>query len=454
MSSKLDSAFWLECKRIIVLALPIVVGQFAQTANGFVDTVMSGQVSSNDLAAVAVGTSIWVPVYLFLVGTMLGLTPFVAQLHGSGKTQSVGEVVRQGLWLALPLGLLGFVLMRSMEPVLNLMDVDATIKPLILGYLDGLSWGFPAITLFLGLRGLTEGLSHTRPVMLVSLAGLTLNIPTNYVLIHGKLGLPALGGVGCGWATSIVMWFMLSTMVTYCWFLQKKLNSGLFQQFSFPDGGQIFSIMRVGLPIGLSIFAEASLFGVVSLFIAGVGAQLVASHQIALNAASMMFMIPLSLSLALTIRVGHNIGAANMPGLRISVKSGFFIILLIAIVNSAIMALLRTPIAAIYTDNLDVIKMASTLLIFAAVFQVSDCLQVGANGILRGMKDTAAPMLITVIAYWVIGLPIGYTLGLTDWFVPAMNAEGFWFGLVAGLTVAAVLLCWRVFILLPKSISL
>lgn len=440
-----------ESKRIIVLALPILVGQFAQTANGFVDTLMSGQVSPNDLAAVAVGSSVWVPVYLFLVGVSLGLTPFVSQLHGKGKLQSIGPLVQQGLWLALPLGWLGFIVLRSMEPVLNLMDVDASIKPLIIGYLDGLSWGFPAITLFLALRGLTEGMSHTRPVMLISLTGLAVNIPLNYVLIHGKLGFPAMGGVGCGWATSVIMWLMLVLMTLYCFLLDKSLGSGVFKRVTPPNRAEILSILGVGFPIGLSIFIEVSLFCVIALLIAGIGAHVVASHQIALNAASMIFMVPLSLSLALTIRVGNSIGNGDNAALKTSVKSGFVIILLVALVNSSLMALLRTPIASIYTDNQEIIEMASSLLLFAALFQISDCFQVGANGVLRGMKDTAIPMLITVIAYWMIGLPLGYALGLTDWILPAMEARGFWFGLVVSLTAAAIMLCWRVVQQLPKT---
>ena len=449
---KSQSHFWTECKSIVTLALPILVAQFAQTANGFVDTVMSGQVSPNDLAAVAVGSSVWVPVYLFLVGVMQGLTPFVSQLHGKNKTHQAGSMVQQGIWLAIPLGWLGFAIMRSMEPVLNLMEVDQDIKPLILGYLDGLSWGFPAITVFLAFRGLTEGLSNTKPVMVVSLIGLAVNVPVNYILIHGKLGLPALGGVGCGWATSIVMWLMLFCLFFYCWHKEKHLKSGLFQQFGLPKASQIYSIVRVGLPIGLSIFIEVSVFCIVALLIAGIGAQVVASHQIALNVASMLFMLPLSLSLALTIRVANSVGANNPTGLKNNVKSGLFIIVLIAVFNSTLMALFREYIAGIYTDDQQVIELASALLIFAAVFQISDCLQVGANGVLRGMKDTAIPMLITVVAYWVIGLPLGYSLGLTNLFVPAMHAEGFWYGLVAGLTAAAIMLCWRVGLRLPKAL--
>jgi len=441
---RFNPAFWLECKRILLLALPILVAQFAQTANGFVDTVMAGRVSPQDLAAVAVGSAIWVPVFLFLVGVMQGLTPFVSQYRGQRDHSSIGPTVQQGLWLALPLGWAGFMALRHVEPVLTLMEVDPEIQPMIVAYLQGLSWGIPAITLFLALRSLTEGMSFTKPVMLVSLVGLLVNIPANYALIYGKLGFPAMGGVGCGWATSIVMWLMLVLMSVYCIFFDREHSTGLFAGLSGPRRDSLGNILRVGMPIGLAIFIEVSLFCVIALFIAGINAQVVASHQIALNAASMVFMIPLSLSLALTVRVATNLGRKDVPAIRQSVYSGLAIILVLAATASTLMALFRSQVAAIYTDDPVVIEMASGLLLFAAVFQLSDGLQVSANGVLRGMKDTAWPMLATVLAYWCIGLPLGYSLGLTDWIIPAMGARGFWVGLVAGLTTAAILLCGRV----------
>ena len=433
-----------ECKRILVLAMPIIVAQFAQTANGFVDTVMAGRVGPDDLAAVAVGAAVWVPVFLFLVGVMQGLTPFVSQYRGQKDHSAIGIVVQQGLWLALPLGWLGFLLMRHLDPLLNLMDVDPVIRPMIVGYLKGLSWGFPAITLFLALRALTEGMSYTKPVMVISLIGLAVNIPVNYVLIYGKMGFEPMGGVGCGWATSVVMWLMLVLMVLYSIVFDQKQGTGVFHKFVGPHLPELGAVIRLGLPIGLSIFIEVSLFCVIALFIAGIGAQVVASHQIALNAASMTFMIPLSLSLALTVRVGTNLGKGDVAGVRLSIFSGLAIILVIALFNSSLMTLFRSQIAMIYTDDLVVIDMASGLLLFAALFQISDCLQVSANGVLRGMKDTTWPMLMTVLAYWCLGLPIGYCLGLTDWILPAMGARGFWIGLLVGLTAAAIMLCSRV----------
>lgn len=433
-----------ELRALLHLALPLLVAQFAQTANGFVDTVMAGRLGPEELAAVAVGASIWIPLFLFMVGVMQGITPFVAQHNGAGQLSAVGHVVRQGLWLALPFGLLGFVLLRSMGPVLVAMDVQPELRPKVAAYLEGLSWGIPAVTLFLALRALTDGMSHTRPVMMVSLLGLALNVPANYIFMYGKFGLPALGGAGCGWGTALIMWMMLLVMGCFCLLAPFCTATGWAQRASRPHLPTLLRIAKLGLPIGGAIFIEVSLFSVIALFIASIGADVVAGHQIALNVASMIFMIPLSLALSLTVRVGFNLGQHNTAGIRAAVQSGLALIIALALVNSTVMVLFRESIAGIYTDSPEVIALASALLLFAAVFQLSDGLQVGANGILRGLQDTAVPMLLVVVAYWCVGLPVGYILGMTDWIVPAMDARGFWIGLVAGLTVAAILLNLRV----------
>ena len=437
-------ALRLELQSLIRLALPILVAQFAQTANGFIDTIMAGRLTPLDLAAVAVGSSIWVPVFLFVVGVMQGVTPFVARHHGAGNEPAVGAVVQQGLWLALPLGLLAFTVLRSVGPLLALMDVQPELRPLVEGYLEGVSWGMPAITLFLALRCMTEGMSHTRPVMLVSLLGLALNIPCNYVFMYGKLGLPALGGVGCGWGTAIIMWAMLLMLGAHCLTGDRYRATGWDRTIAAPHPDQLWRLVRLGLPIGLAIFIEVSLFCVIALFIAAIGTQVVAGHQVALNVSSMVFMMPLSLSLALTVRVGFNLGRGNLQGVHHAARAGLGLIIAVALLNSCLMVLLRQTLASIYTSDAAIIALASHLLLFAALFQLSDGLQVGANGVLRGLQDTAVPMLLTIVAYWMVGLPVGYILGMKDWLLPAMGAPGFWLGLVLGLTTAAVLLNLRV----------
>ncbi|MCK0152205.1 MATE family efflux transporter [Alcanivorax sp. S6407] len=429
----------------LTLALPILGGQLAQTANGFVDTLMAGRVSANDLAAVAVGASIWVPLYLFMTGVLMSATPILSRHLGGEAYHRINPLAQQGIWLAMGLGVLSALILRSVAPILVWMDVDPAIRPMVSGYLDALSWGMPGAALMLAMRSYTEAMNHTRPVLLFSVIGLLINIPSNYVLIYGKLGFPAMGGVGCGWATSLVMWSMALMMLVYTHrhpvYQHAPLNLRQ-RHFEVPSLGYM---LRLGLPVGLTIFFEVSIFAIIALLIGSLGAQIVASHQIALNFTSLIFMIPLSFAIAATVRVGHARGRHDQTSLRHAVQVAHMITLVVGVVASLALVLARHWIPHIYTDNREVIELASYLLLFAALYQISDALQVCANGCLRGFEDTGWPMIMTLFAYWGVGLPLGYVLGLTSLLGDPMGPAGFWIGLVAGLTTAAILLGWRLY---------
>ena len=427
----------------LTLALPILGGQLAQTANGFVDTMMAGRVSANDLAAVAVGASIWVPLFLFMTGVLMSATPVLSRHLGGEAYHRINPLAQQGLWLGLGLGVLCALILRSVAPVLVWMDVDPAIRPMVSGYLDALSWGMPGAAIMLALRSYTEAMNHTRPVLLISVIGLMINIPSNYVLIYGKLGFPAMGGVGCGWATSLVMWSMALMMMIYTHRHPVYQHAPLNLRQRHFERASLGYMLRLGLPVGLTIFFEVSIFAVIALLIGSLGAQVVASHQIALNFTSLIFMVPLSFALAATVRVGHARGRSDRDGIRVAVQVAMAITLVVGIAAASSLVLARHWIPRIYTDNGSVIALASYLLLFAALYQVSDALQVCANGCLRGFEDTGWPMMMTLLAYWGIGLPIGYGLALTHWWVEPMGPAGFWIGLVAGLTSAAVFLGWR-----------
>lgn len=432
-----------ELRAQLALALPILGGQLAQTANGFVDTLMAGRVSPVDLAAVAVGASIWVPAYLFMTGVLMSATPILSRTLGAQSFSRVNPLTQQSLLLALVLGLLMMALLRSMAPVLIWMDVDAALQPLVIGYLDALSWGMPAMALFLSLRSYTEALSHTRPVLLISVAGLLINIPSNAIFIYGLFGVPAMGGVGCGWATSLVMWLMAAMMAVYVARHPVYDDARLSLRQRFFEPATIFYMFRIGLPVGLSIFFEVSIFAIIALLISSLGAITVAGHQIALNFTSLIFMLPLSLALAVTVRVGLARGRNNPDAARLAINTALGITLVIGISAALLLLLLRHQVPMLYTPDNEVRDVAARLLLFAALYQVSDAWQVTVNGALRGYEDTAVPMLLTLIAYWGIGLPVGYVLGLTDLVRPAMGPDGFWIGLISGLTAAAIMLTLR-----------
>lgn len=429
-----------EARLLMMLAAPILTAQLAQQALAFVDTVMAGRVSATDLAGVAVGGSIWGPLFLFLYGVLLAVTPMVAQLHGAGKTSETGPLARRGILVALPLVVIAILLLRNAGFVFARMEVDPQVAVVSIGYLKAISWGVPAVALFFLLRNLSEGLGMVRPSMVIGLASIPVNVAGNYVFIHGKLGLPAMGGIGCGWASALSLWFMCGCMLMTIWRVRKYSMTHFFNLSTRRGSEGASQLIRLGLPIGFSLLVEASIFALIALFLSPLGALAVASHQITLNYSSLVFMIPLSISSAITIRVGHAIGKKRHDRARLVSKTGLLLNSSIALITATLTLVFAELIANIYTRDPSVIRIAVGLLYLNALYQFSDAVQVGAAAALRGYKDTRVPLLMIVVSYWVIGLPLGYSLSLTDFWGEPMGAKGFWVSLIVGLSVAAVLL--------------
>lgn len=435
--------FQAEGSALLKLAAPILTAQLAQQALAFIDTVMAGRVSATDLAGVAVGTSLWIPLLLFLYGVLLAITPLVAQLHGSGRTGETGPLARRGLLVALPLVLFSILVLRNAGVVFAMMGVDPRIATIAANFLKAVSWGVPAAACFYLLRNLSEGLGLARPSMLIGLASLPVNAALNYIFIHGKLGLPAMGGVGCGWATAITFWFMGGCMLLTLFRARIYTNTHFFDLAQQCGQEGATQIIRLGLPIGCSLLVESSIFALIALFLSPLGADTVASHQITLNYSSLIFMIPLSISSAITIRVGHAIGRGRPDQARLVSHTGILISSLIALTTAGFTLLCAEKIAGIYTSDSRVITASVGLLYFNALYQFSDAFQVSAAAALRGYKDTRVPLLLVVVAYWGISLPVGYSLALTQVWGAPMGAKGFWISLVIGLSIAAILLGGR-----------
>ncbi|MBN3564821.1 MATE family efflux transporter [Aliamphritea spongicola] len=434
-----------EIKTILILGLPIIIAQLSQTAIGFVDTLMAARVSAEDLAAVALGSSFWLPILLSMGGILMATTPLVAHHVGAGEEKETRVQFQQGQWIALCLTVIAIILLNNNTALLEYMDIHGSLLAKTQAYLSALSWGVPAILFYQVIRSYCEGFGKTRPIMKIGILALLCNIPLNYIFIYGKLGLPAMGGVGCGWASAIVMWIMAIASSLYISKSELFKPIKLFNQWQNPQRKPLGSILRLGIPIGFTLLIEVSMFSVIALLVARLGEVVVAAHQITISFTGMIFMLPLSIAMAITIRVGQQLGAKNREGARFTATSGLLLTGSFSVVSCSFMYLMATPIAQMYTPLTDVVVLASSLIVIAAIFQFSDAIQVVAAGALRGYKDTSVPLLVVFVAYWLIGLPSGYILGLTDLLVPAMGAAGFWYGLVIGLTVAAILLPWRLF---------
>ncbi len=429
--------FATELRLIILLALPMMVAQLAQVGMGFVDTVMAGRVSAEDLAAVGLGSSIFITFYVTLIGIPTALNPILSHLFGANQREELAQEAQQGIWLSFLLGLAAMVIMWLLTiPLAAWLKLQPyTVETTVL-YVFGVSLGVPAAIVQRALQAYTAALNRPHPVMWIGLVGLLLNIPLNYILIHGLFGMPRLGGAGCGFATAAVLWFNALGL----WLYIAKSNYfqafGLNQNWSWPKWSRIRHTVRLGLPISLSFFLEVSLFSFIALLIANLGEHFVAAQQVVIVISSMIYMLPQTLGAATSVRVGHTLGAGER--IRAYYVSGVGMIagMMGATITAMILVGWRLPILKLFTQDVAVIATGMNLLLFAAVFQIADATQTIASGALRGYKVTKIPMLIHAVAFWLLGLGLGYVLAFTvGW-----GLYGFWAALVVSLTTAAIAL--------------
>jgi MATE family multidrug resistance protein len=426
---------WREMRVSFALALPLVIGQVSSMAMNIVDTVLAGRHGPVTLAAVGVGSAVWSVVILVSIGVLMAVPPTVAQLNGAGRRSEIGPVFRQALWLALILGVGLFFVVRGGAIALAPMGITAEARPEAEAFLRAISWGAPALAVYFCLRNLSEGIAWTKPAMVFGIAGLVLLAPLGYGLMFG-LGL---GAAGLGYAVAMTLYCQTVALWLYLWHSPRFADLGLFTHFEPPRWAPIRSLLTLGLPMGVSVFMEGSLFVVTALLIGQLGTTQIAAHQIAILVASLAFMVPLGVAMATTVRVGHAVGAGDPSAVRWAAAAGYGLAMIAQTASALVLVVGAGWLASLFTTDPAVIALATLLMAYAAVFQYPDGLQAMSAGALRGLKDTRVPMFITVFAYWGLGLPLGYWLGI----VGGKGAPGLWTGLILGLSVAATLLGWR-----------
>ncbi|WP_420807988.1 MATE family efflux transporter [Aliidiomarina minuta] len=451
--SPTSGGLWPEVRKLSLLTGPIVIAQLTQMLMSVVDTLMAGRVGAVDLAAVAVGGSIWTPAMLLVFGFSMALAPVISHSHGAGDYKNMANQLQQSFYTCAISAVLVVTLMLFAPALLNSMDVEEAFRIMTLDYLKYILWGMPGLVLYMVLRNFCEGLSHTMPSLVIGVIGLLINIPANYIFIYGAFGAPALGGAGAGIASAIVYWGMGLSLLFYVLTAKRYQVLAPLRKLYLPDWDDIWHFVRLGFPISMSLFFEVSLFAAVAILIAPLGSVMVASHQIALNVSSVVYMVPLSISMAVTLRVGFALGSERAADAMRSYKIALVMGVGFAVVNALGMWLAGRWLASFYTDNPAIIELAGTLLGLAAIFTVSDTFQAISIGALRGYKDTRAAMVVTFISYWPFGLSVGYVLGRTDYLVPAMGPAGFWIGFISGLSVAALLLTIRLFRVHQKTMG-
>ena len=432
-----------ELNVLLRLSSPMIATQFFIMGMGFVDTAMSGQYSSLDLAGVAMGGVILWPLFMLFAGVLTALTPMVSQHVGGGRRLAVGALIQQGIWVAMIFGVILFLLVRISEPLLILFDVAPEAVSIAMAYLKAASWGCPAVMLYVTLRYACEGLGQTLLPMLIAGTTLPINAGLNYVLIYGLFGAPELGGEGCGWATAITMWFELGVMLLVIrrpWLR----NTGLFERVLKPKLATIKSILQVGLPIGMTMFLEMTVFSLVSLLVGSIGIAAIGANTIGGNLNWFVFVIPMALGSAASIRVGYHVGAKDYALAAKVARLSVLISATYAFLASLVLVLGREVLPRIYTSDPAVLALTAEVLLIVAAYQFFDCTQATMIGALRGYKDTQYPMIISIIGYWLIALPVGTILGwgLLGW---NLGVLGFWIGLGCGVGFVALFAIVRLY---------
>ena len=436
-------SFVQNASDLLRLAGPLMLGQLAVFGMTVTDIYMAGQVSTETLAALQLGGSIWAMINLLVIGIMIANSPIIGNFWGAGEQHRVRFQFQQALWLALPLGAVvcGAILLGVV--MLGYLDISAEVYRIARGYLlPYLITGFmfPA---FFAFRSTFEGMGDIRPVMIFNCLAFLLNGVLDYIFVFGKLGLPAMGGIGAAWATTLVMTFLLLAMAAYGRYAQNMGRLQLYQQFAAPSMAAIGEILRLGIPIALMIAAEIGFFAIIPMLIAHLGANVLGAHAITNNLDALAFMIPLGIAQALTIKVSHAQGRNDPRAARQICLTGFKLVLMLAVILGTVKITLRHDFAALFSGDADVQMIAANLFLFSAALGCFDSMQMASSGALRGFKDARVPLFIQVLAFWIIAFPIAYSLALTDFWGEPMGVYGFWTGLVIAALLASSMMLVR-----------
>lgn len=429
-----------KIRQMAVVLGPILVTQIALSLMNFADTVMSGHYSATDLAGVAIGSNLWMPVNTGLTGILLALTPIVAQLLGAGRREPIGRSVMQGAYLAVALSALVIVAGGLALPsILQGMNLEDDVRRIAFQYLSGLAWGVLPLFIHAVLRGFMDALGQTRATMAITMLSLPVNVFFNYGLIFGRFGLPELGGIGAGYASAITYWIIALIAAVVTVRVQPFAGYRVFERWRAPDFAAWWEQLRIGIPIGFSIFFEVGIFAAVSLLIARFGTLTIAAHQAANNFSGMLYMVPLSISMTLTIVVGFEVGAGRIRDAMQYTRLGVIGSLTMAVASAAGLILFRSFVAGLYAPEPDVRLLVESFLFYVIFFQLSDAVAAPIQGVLRGFKDVNVTLIVAIVSFWGIGLPLGHALSVWT----ALGPYGYWIGLISGLASGAVGLVLR-----------
>ncbi|VVE62911.1 MATE family efflux transporter [Pandoraea anapnoica] len=434
---------WQDIKRIAALAWPVLIGQLAVIAFGVMDTAMVGRASAFDLASLALGGSIYITVYVGLMGILVALSPIAAQLYGAGERIAIGEEVRQTFWLALFLAVPGFLVLSHPQFILRLSEATPELEARATAYLHILAYGLPAAMLFRVYSSLSTAVAQPRIVMMIQVTGLVLKVPLNLALIYGvdRLGIPALGSTGCAIATTAINWVSCGLGLLLMARHPKLREFGVFTKFCWPHWQAIRALLKLGVPMGLSYLIEVTAYSFMAIFIARLGDVTLAGHQIAANLGALMYMLPMSIGIATATLTAQAIGSRDYKAAQLVGRRGVELAGTLGLLVALLMWLGRPLVLAAYTSDPLVAAVTAPLLTIVAFYHIFDALQVNAVFVLRAWKVAVVPTVIYALSLWGVGLGGGYVLGFdVGGLSPAWlhGATGFWAANSASVAVAAI----------------
>ncbi|AJP57936.1 MATE family efflux transporter [Pandoraea vervacti] len=434
---------WQDIKRIAALAWPVLVGQLAVIAFGVMDTAMVGRASAFDLASLALGGSIYITVYVGLMGILVALSPIAAQLYGAGERSAIGEEVRQTFWLALFLAIPGFLVLSNPQFILRLSQATPELEARASAYLHVLAYGLPAAMLFRVYSSLSTAVAQPRIVMVIQVTGLALKVPLNLALIYGveRLGIPALGSTGCAIATTAINWVSCALGLMLMARHPTLREFGVFTKFCWPQWQAIRALLKLGVPMGLSYLIEVTAYSFMAIFIARLGDVTLAGHQIAANLGALMYMLPMSIGIATATLTAQAIGSRDFSAAQLVGRRGVELAGTLGLVMAAAMWCGRSLVLAAYTSDPLVAAVTTPLLAIVAIYHIFDALQINAVFVLRAWKVAVVPTVIYALSLWGVGLGGGYVLGFdVGGLSPAWlhGATGFWAANSASVAVAAI----------------
>ncbi|MBO5651514.1 MAG: MATE family efflux transporter [Selenomonas sp.] len=426
-----------KARQFFVVLLPIFITQLSLMATGFFNTVMAGHISQQDLAGVAVGVNLFMPFFGSFLGIISGLTPTISQLYGAGKQEKIGFIVKQGFYWAFALGV-GFVALGwlTVPYILPLLHLEPQVEYITSHYLMFLSLGIIPIFISAVLRNFIDAHGYTRLTMCVTMCTVPTNITLNYIFMYGLLGIPAFGGIGAGIGSAVTLTLNLLLNIIVVCRLHPFRDYQVFRHLPGIHLAEWKKQLGVGIPIGATMFCEQSIFGAVGLFMTAYGTAIVAAHQAAMNFTTIVYMIPLAVSMTLTILVGYEVGAKRLDDARQYIKLSRYLTFFTVGTLALLLTRLRAEIAALYTSSIEVQPLLAGFLIYAVFMQFADSINAPLQGALRGFKDVHVTFGLAVLSFWIVGLPLGW--GLAKY--TELGPYGYWIGLIAGVLIGAVCL--------------